>query len=206
MFCIIMLIFSPSLVWASDDYLAVANEAVANKDQQIAVYREDGINALKRAESIVNENKVIIENQGDHKKSPSIIVFVSFSMPASSLRTYLHDAKIANASVVVRGLHENSFKKTFFLVSTLIRDNGGNGVELNPVLFKKFDIKTVPTVVVLASDGCLKKQDCDVRKDYDKLSGNLTLYSSLKLLRDRGEIGKINAQVALDKLQGGYHA
>lgn len=206
MFLIIMSIFSQSLAWANDDYLAIANEALANKDQKVAVYREDGINALKRAENIVNENKVISEDQGNHKKSPSIIVFVSFSMPESSLRTYLLDAKIANASVVVRGLHENSFKKTFSLVSTLIRDNSGNGVELNPVLFKKFDIKTVPTIVVISNDDCLKKQNCDVRKDYDKLSGNITLVASLKLLRDRGEIGKINAQSALDKLQGGYHA
>lgn len=204
-FFIVILIFH-SLAWASDDYLAIANEAVANKNRQIARYREDGINALKRAENIMNENKMTTENQGHHKKYPAVIVFVSFSMPKESLRAYLYDARIANASVAVRGLHENSFKKTFTLISTLIHDNGGNGVELNPILFKKFDIKTAPTIVALSNDDCLKKPSCDAEKDYDKLSGNIALAYALKILRDRGKVGTVNAEVALNKLQGGHRA
>ncbi len=70
-------------------------------------------------------------------------------MPHSSLESYLRDAKKVNASVVIRGLIDNSFQKTSLHIANLIKTSGGQGMELNPLLFKKFGIQTVPAVIAI---------------------------------------------------------
>jgi conjugal transfer pilus assembly protein TrbC len=134
----------------------------------------------------------------------SVMVFVSMSMPRQSLIATLHDANKIQASVVMRGLVHNSFKETFQEVESLVKEAGGGGIELNPLAFKKFNIETVPAVVVISPDNpCLSQQKCDRQRDYDVMAGNIPLAAALKEIRDRGVVAPEEARHALNVLQEG---
>jgi conjugal transfer pilus assembly protein TrbC len=168
--------------FAMDEYKDIANQAKNHAPEQMRVYKQDAENAKlaekKLMQTYQNEGR-IAETQAkemmlksgqlptsadaSNKRMPSILIFVSFSMPTQSLEAYLRDAKKIHASVVIRGLIDNSFQKTFQRIATLVKASGGNGVELNPLWFKRFDIQTVPAVVVVpGGSACLiQLQDSD---------------------------------------------
>src|ERR1700721_885673 len=72
-----------------------------------------------------------------------ILIFVSFSMPKESLKGWMDEAEKIHAPLVIRGLVNNSFKETVKKMTELANDNHG-GVQLDPTLFKAFNIKQVP--------------------------------------------------------------
>lgn len=80
-------------------------------------------------------------------ETSDVIVFLSFSMPKNSLRLWIKQAYESGASVVIRGLHKDSFNKTTSIVSELISEEGG-GVQIHPDLFKQYKIEKVPAVLV----------------------------------------------------------
>lgn len=121
---------------------------------------------------------------------PSIIIFVSFSMPSQSLEAYIHDANKIHASIVIRGLIDNSMKTTYQRIAELVKSSGGGGIELNPLWFKKFNIQKVPAVVIVNED-----------KNFDVMVGDIPLEAALREIHDRGEFSRDIAGVALDKLR-----
>lgn len=137
------------------------------------------------------------------KPMSSILIFVSFSMPEKSLEAYLRDASKINASVVIRGLIDNSFQKTFQRMAVLVKSSGGSGVELNPLWFKRFGIDRVPAVVIVPKGStCFDNQTCQREKDFDVMTGDITLTAALYEIRDKGRLTKAIAQAAIQKLQG----
>jgi len=143
----------------------------------------------------------------ESKHMPSILIFVSFSMPEQSLLAILRDAKKIHASVVIRGLIDNSFQKTFQRMAMLVKTSGGDGVELNPVWFRRFSIKTVPAVVVVPEGStCFENESCNSNKSFDVMTGDITVSAALKMIRDSGESGSEIAGEALTKLQDSSHA
>lgn len=105
----------------------------------------------------------------------NVLVFVSFSMPKESLKNYLLEARKIQAPLVIRGLINHSFRDTTKAVMALLPDNKG-GMLLDPTLFKRFNIKKVPAVVVI-DKACLLDDKC---ADYDVIYGNVTLAYALK--------------------------
>lgn len=177
-------------------YQSLANDAYHASSRLTLPYQMDAKQAEQKAQTLWHPST---EGQGytpaktAQKKQPAILIFVSFSMPEQSLMAYLRDAKRAQACVVIRGLIDNSFPKTFQRLAGLIKTSEGDGVELNPLWFKKFDIKAVPAVVVVQDNQA------------DVMTGNITLSSALKMIRDRGD-NKDTAQAALLKLEDYPHA
>lgn len=95
-----------------------------------------------------------------------ILVFVSFSMPFLSLKNLAAEAEKYNAKLIIRGLIENSFKKT----AEKLKDFE-SGLEINPKLFKEYHIDKAPTFVLL-NEG----------KEQHRLAGNVSLsYAATKL-------------------------
>ncbi len=220
---LILLLFFQSLAFAEDDYRLIAEEVKKQIPQQTAMYRDDAVKALiassditeqhkkdveqaeKKKESILIANQQLTNNENNKRKTPSILIFVSFSMPEKSLEAYLSDAKKIHASVVIRGLIDNSFQKTFQRVASLVKSSGGDGIELNPIWFKRFDIKSVPAVVAVPEDSsCFKNDNCQKNRNFDVMTGDITLVSALKIIRDRGVTQNI-VQPAIQKLEArGY--
>lgn len=147
---------------------------------------------------------VAMASEPDKKivNSSGIIVFVSFSMPRLSLITTLHDANKIGASVAIRGLVNNSFRATYQAIGGLVKEAGGGGMELNPLAFKRFQITKVPAVVVIAPNHpCLSHTICNRERDYDVISGNITLAAALEEISQKGAAAPRVAATALTKLQ-----
>lgn len=100
----------------------------------------------------------------------SLYIFVSFSMPKEALKSLAVEAKKYKAAFVIRGIIENSFLKTANFVKEL-----GEGVVLDPLLFRKYNVGVVPTFIEAHQAG------------YKKISGNFTLTYALEKFKEDGE-------------------
>ncbi len=133
----------------------------------------------------------------------NVLVFVSFSMPKESVKGWMREAEKIHAPVVIRGLVNNSFKATMQKMTELARDNHG-GVQLDPTLFKLFNIKQVPAVVVTNYTPCLANRTCV--NTYDVVYGDVHLDYALKKIADQNDEVSSIAQTALATLRENHHA
>lgn len=91
-----------------------------------------------------------------------IIVFVSFSMPKAALIELSDQSQKYGATLVLRGIHEDSFVATKDKILEI--NPKGLQLDIHPDLFKQYDIKRVPTFVLVKNG-----------KEVSRLSGNVTL-------------------------------
>jgi type-F conjugative transfer system pilin assembly protein TrbC len=86
--------------------------------------------------------------QGKPKTTSEILVFVSFSMPKSSLISILKQCQKHNAEIILRGLKENSLPMTVAEISNLIKESKVQaGFQIAPNLFDEYKIEKVPAIV-----------------------------------------------------------
>ena len=118
------------------------------------------------------------------KKVSQVLVFLSFSMPEKSLHAWLLQCKTSGATPVIRGLIHNSFKETMQVIQRLSQTTGV-GMQLDPILFKTFEITKVPAVIyVKDAPICSANMNCKPIT-YDRLYGDVTLdYALEKMLGD----------------------
>ncbi len=121
---------------------------------------------------------------------PTVLVFVSFSMPETALKQLANDLKKINGALVIRGLINNSLKDTSLYLQKL-----GEGVLLDPTLFDKFNVVAVPTFIIVEGD--LKSEQTP---KHDRIQGNVSLKFALEKVAKEGEIQSTN--LLLGKLQG----
>ncbi len=102
----------------------------------------------------------------------SILVFVSFSMPNIAINELNDQAEKYGAKLILRGLHEKFFQKTAKKILEINKD--GLKLDINPELFKKYEIKKVPTFIFIKKG-----------KEVSRLSGNVSLeYAKSKLVEE----------------------
>lgn len=104
-----------------------------------------------------------------------VLVFISFSMPKASLRAIEEQAKEAHAILVIRGFYQNSIRKTILQTQKVFgfkKDERHASLQINPVLFQKYGIDSVPCFVQT------KKTN-----EFIKICGNISLPSALEKLR-----------------------
>lgn len=80
-----------------------------------------------------------------------LYVFISFSMPDSLIRAYALDAGYAGATLVVRGIDNDTDLKTFVTerLKNLMRPGEiGAPIQIDPRLFDTYQIDQVPSVVL----------------------------------------------------------
>src|SRR5262249_44152037 len=120
----------------------------------------------------------------DIKNDPlsHILIFVSFSMPNLSLKQWMREAERIHSPVVIRGLLDNSFKATAKKMADLTLDNHG-GVQLDPTLFRRFQINQVPAVVIWRDSNCEAHQSCI--ENYDVIYGDVTLKYALEKIAEQ---------------------
>lgn len=118
-----------------------------------------------------------------------VLIFISFSMPISSLQAWAVQAQKIHAPLVIRGLVNDSFSDTQKAVKQIIQDQPG-GVLIDPRLFDRYHITQVPTVVMRHADKgsvCLANQSCWRPEKIDQVTGDGGLESALRLMVDRGD-------------------
>jgi type-F conjugative transfer system pilin assembly protein TrbC len=102
----------------------------------------------------------------DSNTSENFLVFVSLSIPKQSLKALYQEARKKNVPLILRGLKNNSFKETALLLRNLEIE-----LQINPELFRKYQVTRVPSFVLV------KEQQ------FHTLSGNISLgYAKYKLM------------------------
>ena len=100
----------------------------------------------------------------EESKQPVIYIFVSFSMNDAALQAYYKDASKIGATLVIRGLVDNSFNAT---KDKLVQLN--ISCDIDPELFTKYAVKEVPVIIRATNERI------------DKITGHIDLASALQI-------------------------
>jgi conjugal transfer pilus assembly protein TrbC len=125
--------------------------------------------------------------------APELMIFVSLSMPETSLKLLGQQAKQAGAVVVFRGLKYGLRKGTYTQSMQALKPIVGTGadVQIHPELFGRYHVTAVPTLVVSAApqSGC---QDDACAAQSAAVMGDVSLDYALERLTSRTDaIGNI---------------
>lgn len=130
----------------------------------------------------LNKNNKYPKLRGSNTKTNNrheILVFLSLSMPIESIKNIMTNYKSHNARFLLRGFKDNSLIKTIKLFEGVIKSTNV-GLEIDPMAFKKYEIKKVPTFVV---------RDVNEKDSFDKLSGSVSPKFLLDTVRAKGDVG-----------------
>jgi len=169
--------FKNHLKWAKENF-EITQKKITSAQKELAQMpsTQVSLEAENQRNSSCITNKCPLKNltipAGDEHKTQEIpekiLIFVSFSMPEASLKSLMQEAERANATLIIRGLIEDSFKITM----TRLKDCALSA-EINPDLFEQYDIQHVPTFVKLKGG-----------QEQARLSGNVTLKFALQKLEE----------------------
>lgn len=147
------------------------------------------------------------EQSQDRGKSPQLIVFASLSMPEDSLKRLISDTARAGGMVVFNGFPGNSMKAFQQGIMKVVDNNSDYAsIGVDPRLFRAFEVKSVPTVVIITTDfdPCDGFQCTTQLPPFDRISGNVTLEYALETFVDgRGPGAAIAAQARARLVSGG---
>ncbi len=127
----------------------------------------------QREELNINE---ILKPEASHKTA--VIIFISLSMPESSLKSLFKEAEACGARMVIRGLINNSFAQTSQKLQSL-----KISVDIDPPLFEEFKIEHVPSFV-----HCKLSSEGPQVQNHDRVLGNTTLLYALEQFKEKGEL------------------
>jgi len=132
--------------------------------------------SCRKGEGMSTFPRVSLKNES----AAAIYVFVSLSMPKSALIALNQEAVHLGATLVLRGLKDNSYQKTALYLQEII-EKTGQGFIVHPELFKRYDIHQVPSVVLTTnsiSDAPL----------FDVISGHIPIKTALLKIAEKGEL------------------
>lgn len=126
------------------------------------------INASCLKPGIKDSLDVELKKEVDLKlgQEQKFMIFISLSMPKSSLQALYREAVAQQVPLILRGLKNNSFKNTVSYLQEL-----EIAVQIDPYLFAQYQVTVVPTIVHLTNNG------------FNSLSGNVSFeFAKNKLL------------------------
>lgn len=136
--------------------------------------------------------------------TPELYAMVSFSMPDASMDRLADLSARAGATMVLIGLHQDSLQKTIERVSTITKRHSNLKFTIDPTLFRKFGVQSVPTFVLVkpAVDQSACTKACAPEDQFTSLSGDVTLDYALEYIaaKSNQEIAS-QAKVFLDKIR-----
>lgn len=113
-----------------------------------------------------------------------LFIMVSFSMPRESIERLASLANKAGGTLVLRGMVDDSLKKTAEIVGDFLKRYPGAQFQIDPTLFNRFAVDQVPAFVIsiqpLDRSTCAK--ECDPRTSFASVSGDVTLDYALEYL------------------------
>ena len=126
---------------------------------------------------------------------------VSLSMPSDSLKQYIMDAHRLNIPIVIRGMYTNPSNKasddqslignmndTQARIKSLMGDKKEGGIEIDPMLFRSFNIQVVPSFVVFDDSACEASNGklCDANS-FDLVKGNIPIQTQLTIVAKKSK-------------------
>jgi len=126
----------------------------------------------------VEQGSVTTQSRVTSVAQSQLLVFVSFSMPKTALKEWLVQAEKAKARVLIRGLYNGSLRQTIQQIQELVVETKTTGMEIDPLSFTDYGIKSVPAVVLSSHI----KSDAD----FDVVYGNGGLLAALEQIETHG--------------------
>jgi conjugal transfer pilus assembly protein TrbC len=121
-------------------------------------------------------------------------------MPKESLQDYSIQSQKAGGVLVLRGLIDNSLKKTTAFIHSL--NQHGTKAIIDPLSYQNFDVRHVPQIVVINDNHGCKWGRCNHTPLHDKITGNIALEYALKQIAQDGDSTRKEAGRFLSKLRG----
>lgn len=135
---------------------------------------------------------------------PGLLVFVSLSMPRSTLQRLVDQAARAKASIVLRGFANGSLRDTVAQVQGLIGARQV-AVQIDPLAFDRFAVTRVPTFV-LVRDGtrpvACASGSCAPADSFLRTSGDVSLDYALEHMRRSAPGFGPPADIFLKRIKG----
>lgn len=118
-----------------------------------------------------------------------LFIFISSSMPESSIKNYIKAAQQTGARLVLNGLIDNDLPKTLKTISQWgEKDNFFEHILIDPIAYERFAIKQVPTIVLTQADyPCPGTTEC-IMVSIDRISGDISLDFALREFAQEGDL------------------
>ncbi|EBC2122866.1 type-F conjugative transfer system pilin assembly protein TrbC [Salmonella enterica] len=177
-------------VWASDAVNTAENRQFLKQqetlsqqmrdrpDTQLKTWAEQQVqgNPLQQSDRHYLDSLVRKQQSSQTEKPASgAVYFVSFSIPEEGLKRMLGETRRYGIPATLRGMLNNDLKATANAVLSLVKDGATDGVQIDPTMFSKYDIRSVPSLVVYCSQG------------YDVVRGNLRIKQALEKVATAGD-------------------
>lgn len=138
------------------------------------------------------------------REGPTLLVFVSFSMPSASLSRLVDQAARIRAILVLRGFVEGSLQKTVLQAQNLIGQRKV-GFQIDPQAFDRFSVGVTPTFVLLKA-GALPAPCaagiCFPTSSYVSVAGDVSIDYALEYFKRSAPAFRRDAGTILDTLKG----
>jgi conjugal transfer pilus assembly protein TrbC len=108
---------------------------------------------------------------------PKLLVFISFAMPEAALDRLVGEAARCGATLVLRGLVEESLAKTVQRVNKLLGQRRA-ALQIDPQAFDRFAVTATPTLVLVRDGASLQscqQTRCEITDAYVKAAGDVSL-------------------------------
>lgn len=161
------------------------------------------VNSPKAIEDVMQSMRNFDGGRPAKKVGSDLMIFASLSMPRDVLHELSRQAKEAGGVVVLRGVLNEGWVATM-KEARAINQGAGAAWEINPAMFKKFKVTTVP-VFVLADASKIVPSDEGCAPDiaYASVTGEISVEQALNIIKSRGkpEFAKM-AEARINKIRG----
>jgi len=151
----------------------------------------DLLNLKRQGDRI--RDRATAADDGDRYGGARVLVFVSSSMPMTTVRRYVAQTARIGAAVVFRGFKDNTLASMKAYLAQLFDDDAfsdqGEGLQptvlIDPTLFSRFRVDAAPVIVALESPLKPCAADCP-EPPHHRVSGDVDLGWALELIARQG--------------------
>ena len=120
------------------------------------------------------------------KTTPTLLIFVSFSLGEKALLNLANEIKQTNAALVLRGFKDGSYLKTAKALEKIITKTGV-GFTVDPELFSLFNVTAVPTYIRSKSfpHHATERNQTPL---HDRLMGHVSVRYALEIFSKNGDL------------------
>ncbi|MGF1703516.1 type-F conjugative transfer system pilin assembly protein TrbC [Photobacterium makurazakiensis] len=148
-----------------------------------------------------------LSNTPSQAPLPNVLVFTSLGLGDLTLKQQLQQSEDYKVPLIIRGLLPSGFPATSSRIMELLgtKIDGKNsshqinsGFAISPDWFSKFNIESVPVVVVIKEGKCLHHTECK-ESDFDVVRGNIPIPTALEMIAESGDASSVAKKVLARK-------
>lgn len=138
------------------------------------------------AEKYKDLGRAMAQEQQREAARVELLVLVSMSMPREALERILGQAEKAGATLVFRGLKEDSMLKMTEEIKAIIGNRNVN-VAIHPPAFQQFSVTRVPAVVLAKGEASnVMENGCAKADTFVKVTGDVSIDHALDYIERHG--------------------